>query len=262
MPSSVFAGILSIACVFTAEAASGASPPSIVSLDGVKPVRVLNLKGTTYHVQGIDTDGKRLWVTSVDTRNRKGYLYEFSVTTGESLRSIEIQDNERFHPGGVAAEGNSLWFPVAEYRANSTSIIERRNKRTLRLEFQFSVPDHIGCIAVTPELLIGGNWDSRDFYIWNHRGELVRKVASSTGNAYQDLKFRSDYVVASGLLADHSGAIDWLEPASLQLVHRLRVGSTDRGASYTREGMTIYRDRLFVLPEDGPSRLFVFRLSP
>jgi hypothetical protein len=220
------------------------------------------LKGTTYHVQGIEIDANRLWVTSVDTPTRKGYLHEFSLTTGESVRAVEIQDGERFHPGGIASNGKSLWVPVAEYRAGSTSIIQRRRKRTLQLEFQFAVPDHIGCIAVTPALLIGGNWDSRDFYVWNHRGKLLRKIASRTANAYQDMKFNSKHIVASGLLADRTGAIDWLELSTMQIVHRLIAGRTDRDASYTREGMGIVGDQLFLLPEDGPSRLFVFRLHP
>jgi len=235
-------------------------PPSASSLDGLTLVRILALKGATYHVQGIDTDAKRLWVTSVDTPRRKGYLHEFSMMTGEPLRVVEIQDGERFHPGGIASDAKSLWVPVAEYRANSTSVIQRRSKRTLKIEFQFALPDHIGCIAVTPEFLIGGNWDSRDFYVWNHRGELVRKIASTTSNGYQDMKFDSKYIVASGLLADRTGAIDWLDSSSLRTVHRMTAGKTDRGAVYTREGMGIRGGQLLLLPEDGPSRLFIFRL--
>jgi hypothetical protein len=237
-------------------------PPAALSLDNLTLVRVFELKGPTHHVQGIDTDAKRLWVTSVDTPRRKGYLHEFSMMTGESLRVVEIQDAERFHPGGIASGAKSLWVPVAEYRAHSSSVIQRRSMRTLEIEFQFPVPDHIGCIAVTPEFLIGGNWDSRDFYVWNHRGELVRKIASTTSNAYQDMKFDSKYIVASGLLAGGAGAIDWLDSRSLKIVHRMTAGRTDRGAAYTREGMGIWRGQLLLLPEDEPSRLFIFRLSP
>ena len=38
----------------------------------MKPVKVLALQGKTAHVQGIDTDGIHLWVTSVDRALRKG----------------------------------------------------------------------------------------------------------------------------------------------------------------------------------------------
>src|SRR5882724_4761378 len=86
-------------------------PPSASSLDNLKLVRVLKLKGPTHHVQGVDTDAKHLWVTSVDAPRRKGYLHEFSMTTGDSLRVVEIQDAERFHPGGIASGAKSLWVP-------------------------------------------------------------------------------------------------------------------------------------------------------
>ena len=188
---------------------------------------------------------------------RKGYLQEFSLTTGH-LRSVDVELGERFHPGGISAAGESLWIPVAEYRRDSSSVIQKRSVRTL--EFQFDVADHIGCIAAAPDVLIGANWDSRDFYVWDRTGRLVRKVPNPTPNAYQDLKFVDGRLVASGLLPGSTGAIDWLEYPSLRLIRRVTVGQTSRGVPYTSEGMAVRGDRIFLLPEDSPSRLFQFRL--
>jgi len=224
------------------------------------PVRELALRTKTAHVQGIDTDGVHLWVTSVERAARKGFLQEFAVADGKLLRTLELQDGDRYHPGGIAAAGDSIWIPVAEYRKESSAIIQRRNKNTLALEFQFTVPDHIGCVAVTPQFLIGGNWDSRDFYVWDHQGKLLRKVPSTTANGYQDLKFRDGQLVASGLLEGGRAAIDWLDVSSLKLIRRLELGNTDKSAPLTREGMTIFENRLWLLPEDGDSRLFIFDL--
>jgi Family of unknown function (DUF6454) len=235
------------------------TPPR--SLADLKLERVLELKGATYHVQGVDIDGQRVWVTSVDTADRKGYLHEFSLKSGELLRQVEVTDGIRFHPGGISSDRTSLWIPVAEYRRNSTSVIERRSKRTLQLESQFQVSDHIGCVAVTGKMLVGGNWDSHDFYIWDQKGNLQRKAPSGSGNAYQDIKFDSGTLVASGLLADGSGAVDWLDPSSFRILRRLAAGNTDRGAPYTREGMAVGRQQLLFVPEDYPSRLFVFKLT-
>ena len=223
--------------------------------------RVLELQGETNHVQGMDTDGVYLWLTSVDSAGHKGYLREFRLEDGRAIRSIELQEGVRFHPGGIDADAESIWIPVAEYRPNSSAVIQKRNKKTFALEFQFAVPDHIGCIAVTPEFVIGGNWDSRDFYFWDHRGRLVRKVTSETGNAYQDMKFRSDGIVASGGLHDRRGAIDWLEFPSMHLVRRVLAGKTGRGASLTREAMTTFQEQLWLLPEDDQSRLFEFPVT-
>ena len=241
-------------------AAVAGQAPSVESLEQLKQVRVLELKGETHHVQGVDVDHQRVWVTSVDSAARKGFLQEFSRETGALLKTIEVQDGNLFHPGGIAADETSLWMPVAEYTRNSSALIQRRNKQTLDLEFQFAVPDHIGCIAVSDQFLVGGNWDSRDFYIWDHEGKLVRKVPSTTSNAYQDLKFDSGYLVASGLLTDRSGAIDWIEFPSMKLARRVNAGKTDRGQMFTREGMAIRDGQLLLLPEDDSSRLFFFQL--
>jgi hypothetical protein len=224
------------------------------------PVRELALRTKTAHVQGIDTDGVHLWVTSVERATRKGFLQEFAVADGSLLRTIELQDGDRYHPGGIAADEDSIWIPVAEYRKESSAVIQRRNKHTLALEFQFPVADHIGCLAVTPQFLIGGNWDSRDFYVWDHQGKLVRKLPSTTANGYQDVKFRNGQLVASGLLQGGQAAIDWLDVSSLKLIRRLPLGNTDRSVPLTREGMTLFENRLWLLPEDGDSRLFIFDL--
>src|SRR5690348_16857108 len=53
-------------------------------------VRTVTLSGTTHHVQGIDFDETRLWVTSVDPAARKGYLHEFSLPGGELRRTVEV----------------------------------------------------------------------------------------------------------------------------------------------------------------------------
>ena len=220
------------------------------------PVQLLTLQVTTAHVQGIDTDGVHLWVTSVDRARRKGYLQEFLLKDGTLVRGIELQDGDRYHPGGIAALADSIWIPVAEYKAGSTTLIQRRNKHTLELEFEFLVPDHIGCLAVTPDFLIGGNWDSREFYVWDHQGKLLRKVPSATANSYQDMKASGRFLIASGTLPGGRAAVDWLDVDDLQLVHRLHLGNTDAGEPLTREGMAILDHQLLLLPEDGASRLF------
>jgi hypothetical protein len=231
------------------------------SLADLRLLRVIDLHGDTHHVQGIDLDGRLLWVTSVNSPSRKGYLHEFALDTGKPIRTVEVGRGERFHPGGMTADQDSLWIAVAEYRKDSSSFIQRRSKRTLETEFQFDVADHIGCVTLARGRLIGGNWDSRQFYEWDLQGREIGKVANPTENAYQDLKFVDGHIVASGVLPDHSGAIDWLEYPSLRLVRRITAGQTSRRVPYTREGMTFRKGRLFLLPEDAPSRLFVFELS-
>jgi len=107
---------------------------------------------------------------------------------------------------------------------------------------------------------VGGNWDSV-FYVWDKKGKLLRKVENSAGNGYQDLKFADGKLVGGGLLPGKAGAVDWLEWPSLRLLKRMPAGKTDRGLPFTNEGMSARGDRVFLLPEDGPSRLFEFRVE-
>jgi len=224
----------------------------------LEPVRITELQGTTHHVQGIELDETHLWVTSVDKERHKGFLHEFALPGGRHLRTVDVTAGEQYHAGGIAADGGSVWIPVAEYRRASSSVIQKRNLRTLRLESQFAAGDHIGCVAVAPDGLLGGNWDTRELYLWDRTGRLVRKTANPTANRYQDMKVEGGRLVASGLLPDGSGAIDWLEYPSLRLVRRVAMGRTSRNIPYTNEGMTVRGNRVFLLPEDGPSRLFEF----
>jgi hypothetical protein len=118
-------------------------------------VRTTDLRGDTHHMQGIDFDERHVWVTSVDKDQRKGYLQEFSIAAGELLRTVDVTEGDRFHPGGISVDGESFWVPVAEYRRDSSSVVQKRSIRTLELEYQFDVADYIGCIAAAPGVLGG-----------------------------------------------------------------------------------------------------------
>ncbi|MEI9899614.1 MAG: hypothetical protein WDN31_05120 [Hyphomicrobium sp.] len=122
------------------------------------------------------------------------------------------------------------------------------------------MPDHIGCVAVTPEYIIGGNWDSKDFYFWDHQGKLIRKVTSETANPYQDIKVIDGKLVGAGSTASRQGAVDWLDLTTASLIRRLPVGNTDHGDPLTRGRHDDLPRRPVVPAGRCASRLFVFPL--
>lgn len=246
---------------WAALAAGGARLRAGDSLELLPLVRVVPLKCDTHHVQGVDRAGDRVYVTSVERAERKGHLYEFSYPSGDLLRHIEVQEGDRYHPGGFSIHGDSIWIPVSEYRPKSSTVIQRRNLKTLALESSFVVKDSIGCIGVDADVLAGGNWDSREIYLWDHAGNQRQRIANPHGNAYQDLKFVVGKLVGGGLLPGREGAIDWMDFPSLRLARRINAGRTDRNVPYTNEGMALDRGELLLVPEDTPSRLFVYRLD-
>jgi hypothetical protein len=223
------------------------------------PEKVIELKAEMDHVQGIEVEGDRLWVSWVERSKHTGHLGEFELGSGKLLRSVPVHQGERYHPGGLAAEDESLWLPVAEYRPESSSIVQRRSKRTLAVESEWGVSDHLGSIAVSNGRIYGGNWDARQLYVWDRSGKLIEKRDNPARTRYQDMKAAGGALVASGLRADE-GAIDWLDFRDFRLIRRVRAGKTDRGVQFTHEGMAISGNRLYLLPEDSPSRLFIFEL--
>jgi hypothetical protein len=221
---------------------------------------VLPIQPPSHHVQGIDIDGGVLWVTAVDRASRTGFLSRYDLATGRRLASVEVHDGERFHPGGIQIDGDSVWVPVAEYRRASSTWIQRRNKATLALVAQFDVADHIGCVAVADGVIWGGNWDSTHLYRWRLDGTLIDKRVNPTGTKYQDIKIVDGQLVAAGLTGPGEGAIEWVDLTTLEVARRIVTGTTDRGVPYSNEGMTIRGGSLYLLPEDERSRLFRFKL--
>ena len=251
-----------------AAALAGALPAQVFEAGTLvewKAERVLTLGANLHHVQGIDIEQDRLWVSSVDARKSKGYLSLMHARTGKLLRQVEVQQGKRIHPGGLQLDGESLWLPVAEYDRDGPTTIERRNKKTLALESSFDVADHIGCVAAGPGILMGGNWDSKFIYSWSKDGRELTKSPNPGRTGFQDLKWDNGVLLGSGnasrdTQASEAGAVEWWNPNGWRLVRRFTAGKTDRGAPFTNEGMAWRGGKLYLLPEDSPSRLFV--MSP
>jgi hypothetical protein len=239
----------------------GMAIPSVAQVQGIEHARmaeVKDLKGIVFHVQGVDLDVEHIWVTSVDSSAHKGYLHQFNRKTGEFERQVEVTDGPRYHPGGFSISGNSIWVPVAEYKPNSTAVLVELDKKTLAVKRKLSVADHIGCVAVTKEALIAGNWGSRKLYVLDMDGKQMSVIDTPSENQYQDIKFVDGMLVGGGNLTKTTGAVDWYAWPSMKLVRSLASGTTDRGKLYTAEGMALKMNDLYLVPEDGPTRMYHF----
>lgn len=228
----------------------------------------LRLDGELFHVQGLELEGGRIWVTSVDQVNHKGYLHAFDRATGRFLGRLELTDGARYHPGGISLSGRSIWVPVAEMKPNSSAVLIEIDVDSLRVRRRIRVADHLGCVAAAGRTLVAGNWDSRQLYIFDvGEPDRVRIVPNPSPTHFQDMKFRGGQLVAAGNLDWWSGTVDWIDWPSMRLRRTLTAGAVGpvrpfgRGGPYTGEGMTIEGHDLYVIPEDGPSRLFHFKLE-
>jgi hypothetical protein len=227
----------------------------------------INLGAPLGHVQGVDLDPAHIWVTSVDTRQKRGYLYEFDRPSGRLLHQIELTDGPRFHPGGLSIDGNSIWVPVAEYRKKSSAVIEQIDIASLNVVRRIAVDDHLGCVAANGHTLVAGNWDSRRLYLIDLDNDAMRVVPNPNRTRYQDMKFVDGQLVAGGYVNRHGGTIDWIDFPSMHLVRSLHTGSAGHGAPlshaqvFTGEGMALQGRDLYVLPDSRYHRLFHFQLD-
>lgn len=247
----------------------GAAPNSESGpIEQAKLVGTTQLDGELFHVQGLELDATRVWVTSIDRRNRKAFLHQFERASGKFVRRIELTDGTRYHPGGISISGGSLWVPVAEMRPRSSAVLLEIDMETMQVLRRIAVNDHLGCVAVSGQMLVAGNWDSRQFHIIDLTDPTkLRTVNNPSQTAFQDIKFVGNQLVAAGSRSLWSGTLDWIDWPGLKVTRSLRAGAVGpvrpfgRGGAYTSEGMAIEGRDLYVVPEDGPSRLFHFRLS-
>lgn len=228
----------------------------------------LKLHGELFHVQGLVVEGEHVFVTSVNRKDRRGYIHEFDRSTGKFLRRLELTDGARYHPGGISIYNRSIWVPVAEMKPNSSAVLEEIDADTLQIRRKIFVADHLGCVAASSSSLIAGNWNSKLLYIFDlNNKEPVRIVPNPSLTRYQDMQLTDGQLIAGGSLTRRSGAIVWINWPSMKLVRTLRAGSTrrvgpfGRGRPYTGEGMALDGRELYLIPQDGPSRLFHFRLD-
>ncbi len=260
-----FAGMLMVASSLSVAASPGGLGGKI---EQARLLDTLQLDGELFHVQGLELTGSRVWVTSVDGARSRGYLHEFDRKTGKLLRRVDLTDGARYHPGGISIADGTIWVPMAELRPDSTAVLVQIDAQTLQVRRRISVPDHLGCVAVSNGHLVAGNWDSKLLYIIDLAGLApMRTVPNPTQTRYQDIKFVDGHLVASGSQGWWSGTVDWIEWPTMKLVRSLKAGTVGtirpfgRGGPLTSEGMAIEGRELYVVPEDGPSRLFHFRLN-
>ncbi|MFZ4109266.1 MAG: DUF6454 family protein [Polymorphobacter sp.] len=243
------------------------------AIEHARPRGALKLAGELFHVQGLEVADGHIWVTSVDQVNRKAWLHQFDRATGKFRRRLDVSDGARFHPGGISISGGSIWVPVAEYRPDSSAVLVEIDAESLTVRRKITVADHLGCVAASGRTLVAGNWNSRLLYIFDleqlDRGRPAppRVVPNPSSTHYQDMKFVGRQLVAGGSRTLWSGTVDWIDWPSLKLVRTLRSGAVGlarpfgRGGAFTGEGLAMEGRDLYLLPEDGPSRVFHFTLD-
>lgn len=264
----------------------------------------LRIQGQTVHAhtQGLELVAGKCYVTARqdDVRPKRALLLRsdpaaagwdsWDITPLDAQGAVTAQD----HPGGMQSDGDRLWIPLAESNRTGRSIIRAYKLADmtaggrLKVDFEFTVNDHIGAVAVAAEskLVFGANWDTERVYVWDFKGRLQRTLidfelearglgvitgaGGRAGLAVQDWKVVGDRLYASGLFRAPPGSptaatenrLIWftgfLEPG---FKSRTAVLPRPKGIMLGREGMAVSVGKVYFLPEDLGASNRLFRAS-
>ena len=291
------AAACAVFALHTARSAADGLKVEVVKLPGLR----ISGQAATAHTQGLEVTGGRYYMTARrdDVRPKRALLLRtetteadwdiWDITPVDTAGAVTALD----HPGGMQADGKRLWIPIAESKRHGRSIVrvfrltDMVAERPLKPEFEFTVNDHIGAVAVATDraLVFGANWDTESVYVWDFEGGLKRTLTGAAlgarglgmvkgsdgraGVAVQDWKFSGDRLFASGLLrAPGPAAVppqsrlvsftNFLEAAFQRKVVILPVHEQTELA---REAMAVSNGKVYFLPEDlGPTNR-LFRVS-
>lgn len=233
---------------------------ALIHAGDIELIRKVPLHFDTHHVQGLDLSEQFYFVTSVDRKQMRSWLFRIDrANAGLNLKK-ELTDGDLIHPGGIQYDGRCLWIPNAEYRSESRTMIYAVDPDSLEIQRSFPVDDHIGAVASDGKNLIYGvNWDALHFYTWDFNGHQTSKVDSPTLMAYQDIKYFAGKLLCSGQ-KDGDSVIDVIDPDKWTLIKRIDLPRGNWKNSLSREGMT-FDGYLYFLPDDGPdSNIMIFTI--
>lgn len=215
----------------------------------------------------------------------KGHLFKMSME-GELLDHVELGEDSRYHPGGIDFDGTYVWVPVAEYRPNSESILYYVDPASMEVHVADYVSDHIGGVAynVDTKTLTAVSWGSRRIYTLglNQNLEIITtgeppaiRYSDNPSHYidYQDCANISNHLaVCTGLTSYYQpetgkrfslGGVELLDLNENRPIHQAPI------LLWTENGLPITQNpvafeiannhlRMYAMPEDNNSRLFIF----
>jgi hypothetical protein len=224
------------------------------------------------HPQGMVRVGSTWWISTVDTRDRTGWVLAVDASSGALVDRVAVGDDVRFHPGGMDFDGEALWVACAEYRPRSSATIARLVPGEGTSEVAFAVDDHVGAVVrLGPDGdLVGWTWGSRWFVRWRTDGtEVARTRNPGHFVDHQDGQWLEDeLVVCGGVGAAALGGIGVLDAATLTMAREVpfahRSPTSGRAATTNPIFAEVVDDDVVVhlLPDDGEGAAILRYTTP
>jgi hypothetical protein len=240
----------------------------------------------TYHPQGLVKIGDRLFMSSVEVIDRdagKGvaHLFQFDIR-GKLIAQLNLGEGAIYHPGGLDYDGRHIWVAVAEYRANSRSVIYRVDPQAMTAREVFRFDDHLGALVHDSDdhSLHGVSWGSRTFYRWPlsaagrvNAAQVQRAENPSHYVDYQDCKYAGrNRMLCTGVTEMRVtrdaepfrlGGVELIDLRDHRPLHQAPVLLwTSRGLDMTHNPVWLEATesglRGYFVPEDDQSTLYIY----
>lgn len=245
------------------------------------------LQFKTFHPQGLVKIDDRFFMSSVEVIDREagkgiGHLFEFD-SGGRLIAGLALGEGAIYHPGGLDYDGRHIWVAVAEYRANSRSIVYRIDPRAMSASEVFRFADHLGALVhdTGDRSLHGVSWGSRLFYRWplSRDGRVTdaarpqRSENRSHYVDYQDCKYAgqrrmlctgvSEIRTEPGAQPFRLGGIELVSLRDHRPIHQAPLLLWTRGLDLTHNPVWLESTpsglRGYFVPEDDASTLYVYQ---
>ena len=193
-------------------------------------------------------------------------------------RRLQLGAGLVYHPGGLATDGDYIYVPVSEYRADSQCLIFRIDCETLEVTGEpIAFPDHIGALSidVNRRRIFGMSWAARKIYVWDFDWNLLYMNLNPVQNVdYQDIDFVGGNTSACSGFSRFElggekvevGGIDLIDATTWLPYHRIMVTTRSHtGRLLCHNAFThrlIFPDLYlaFVPDDDDDSRVEVYRV--
>ncbi|MFB4162968.1 DUF6454 family protein [Alteribacillus sp. JSM 102045] len=257
-----------------------------------KQVEKIDLDFNIHHPQGMTKIGDLYYISSVEILEETEQYEEpkggYERSPGEGIghlfiideegnlvEDLELGEDDMYHPGGIAYDGEYIWVPVSEYRPDSHSIIYKVDPKTKEVTKEFEADDHIGGIVKDEKNnnIYGVNWGSRQLYEWNGKGEL-KSVQDNNSHFidYQDCEgVDKGNMLCTGLAeltADTDetyelGGLALLNKKTKEIQHEIPISEfSSNNHNITRNPVFVEKMekglRLFGVPDDDYASLYIY----
>jgi hypothetical protein len=196
----------------------------------------------------------------------------------EAVGRLQLGSGLVYHPGGLATDGEHIYVPVSEYRADSLCHIYRIDAATFEVVGDPVVfPDHIGALAIDTarRRIFGMSWAARRIYVWDFDWRLLYMNMNPVVNVdYQAIDFVGGNTLACGGFSKFElggeevlvGGIDLIDATTWLPYHRIMVTTrTHTGRLLCHNAFThklVYPDlyMAFVPDDDDDSRVEIYKV--